>query len=35
MNTILIKTITALGDSKEKEKIVENVIKIVKILQEK
>ena len=34
-NEELRKTITALGDSKEKEKIVENVIKIVKILQEK
>lgn len=34
-NEELRKTITALGDSKEKGKIVENVIKIVKILQEK
>ena len=34
-NEELRKTITALGDSKEKEKIVEYVIKIVKILQEK
>ena len=31
-NEELRTTITALGDSKEREKIVENVIKIVKIL---